>query len=79
MINQNSINWALRGRFKIDGDGIIFWPNFHDNTFLKNLLNVLDGVQGWRKCSKSLRRFMQDRKMITDIEIFVSSSLFTER
>ncbi len=46
-------------------------------TSLKNPYNVLDGVRGWWKCSNNLRRLMLERKVINDVEMFVSSSLLT--
>lgn len=48
-------------------------------TSLKKPYNVLDGVQGWRKCLNNLKRLMQDGKVINDVEMFVSSSLLSER
>lgn len=57
VINQNSINWALRGRFKIDGDGIIFWPNFHDNTFFKESAQC----SGW--CARLVEMLKKSEKV----------------
>lgn len=50
-----------------------------DNLFKESALDVLDGVQSRGKCSNNPRRLMQGRKVINDVEMFVSSSLLTER